>query len=160
LAGTLLGGLALGLISNFYARFWKPHITLTALIPGKHQQQPKQVVHHSHLLSLSLSLSLSGIGILMMVPGALGVRGLSTISLGDPVAGFSFVVLMFLVALQLSVAMILSNTFLPVRGYNVEWLEVCNTIRKLGFRGAIIGVGVFSTHTELLEDLLERDATA
>lgn len=34
MAGTLLGGLVLGLISNLYARLFKPHISLTALIPG------------------------------------------------------------------------------------------------------------------------------
>jgi len=93
----------------------------------------------------------------MLVPGSLGVRGLSTISLGDPVAGFGFVMLMFLVALQLSVAMILSNAFIPVKGTRMPWFALCDNIRSRGWKATLLGVDVFSTHTEMLNELLLAD---
>jgi uncharacterized membrane protein YjjB (DUF3815 family) len=87
-AGTLLTALVIALVSNLYARYVPPYVSLVGLIPG----------------------------ILLLVPGAMGIRAFFTASLLDPASGVGIILGVMLIAIQLAVAVVLANSLVPLRG--------------------------------------------
>jgi len=87
-AGSLLTAFAIAVVSNLYARYVPPYVSLVGLIPG----------------------------ILLLVPGAMGIRAFFTLSLIDPTSGVAITLGVLLIAIQLAVAVVLGNAVVPLRG--------------------------------------------
>jgi uncharacterized membrane protein YjjB (DUF3815 family) len=82
--GAFIGGLAVGLFANFYARFRK---------------------HPAALISMP--------GLILLVPGSIGFRGIASLVHKDTLAGISATFDMFMIAIALVSGLLLANIFLP-----------------------------------------------
>jgi len=113
--GPLIGSTILALMSNLYARLVWPHVSLVALLPGTYAREHAG----TRVAAVSFSCLLPRVGIIMMVPGAMGVNALFTLSLVDPESGLIVMLAVFFTAIQLAIAIVIANAIIPLP--SVPW---------------------------------------
>lgn len=91
-ATAFVGALAVSLLTNIYARIFRDGKAVAATM----------------------------IGITLLVPGSLGVRGLTAIFQGSTDEGIRFVASMFAIGLQIAVGVTVGNLFLPLHVIAVQ----------------------------------------